>query len=143
MSYSQRRPVSTSQDTSVFQPRHICPSARTHVSSSAPCVLQPGHNCVPKLKEKFGEDFSNQVSRTRQISNIFSQTFCIGLGQPGLCKKLGVFLSKVLPNWGNFFSVFFFCHYKPFTDLLATWSIFVFLALLQPCRHPSDQFLQV
>ena len=47
------------------------------------------------------------MSRTRQISNIFSQTFCIGLGQPGLCKKLGVFLSKVLPNWGNFFSVFF------------------------------------
>ena len=53
------------------------------------------------------EDFSNQVSRTRNLFNKKSQTFCIGLGAPGLCKKLGLFLRKFCQLGKDFFSFFF------------------------------------
>merc|ERR1712167_353728 len=54
-----RTHVSSSQDTCVFQPGHMCLLAKTHVSSSQDtCVFQPGPNCasffLPKIMTKIG-----------------------------------------------------------------------------------------
>ena len=76
---------------------------------------------------------------------MFQHFFPNFLHRPGGTRpmqKVGTFSAKVLPIGERLF-LFLFCNYSPFTDLLATWSILVFLGFLQPCRHPTDQLLQV